>query len=148
MKTPSVNDTRADQMAAQMIQLGTIEAVRFEDGDAEARVTIGDAMTGWLPMLANRAGPDAEFDPYEPGEQVAVFCPGGDMRQGLIMGAVYQSAFAARAAATGIHRRDYADGSSIVHDRADGSHRIEIAGDLTIVAGGTITMIAPRVDIN
>lgn len=111
MMTPSPSDTRTDQRTAQMIQLGTIDAVRFEDGDAEARVRIGDALTGWLPMLAPRAGPDAVFDPYEPGEQVACFCPGGDLRQGVVMGAVYQSAFAARGDRVGLHRRDYQDGS-------------------------------------
>jgi phage baseplate assembly protein V len=97
-------------------------------------------------MLASRAGPDRSWDPHEPGEQVAVFAPGGDTRQGLVMGAVYCDAHPANGAAAGVHRRDYADGAFVEYDRASGAMTIRALGDVTIRAGGTVRIEAAAIE--
>jgi phage baseplate assembly protein V len=95
----SINEL--DRRVANMIRLGTIADVEMEHEDADgnvvgprAQVNIGDdedpILTEWLPWLVQRAGKTKTWWAPDVGEQVAILSPGGEMGQGLILGAIFQ----------------------------------------------------------
>lgn len=82
--------TEANRRISNTIQLGVIDSVDYATG--KARVKIGEILTSELPMVTTRAGQDRAWWPYEPGEQVCVFAPSGNLSAGVIMGALFGGA--------------------------------------------------------
>ena len=105
-------------------------------------MTIGEITTAPLPMVTQRAGGDRVWWPYENGEQVCVFAPGGNLSAGVILGSIHSDAHARNGDSADVHRIDYANGDFIEHDRAGGKLTISLAGDLEIIAGGNVTITA------
>ncbi len=135
----SFENTELNRRLANMIQLGVVESVDLATGTA--RIRIGEIVTADLPMLADRAGRDRSWWPYEPGEQVCVFAPSGNLSAGLIMGAVFSGSAPAPGDKAGLHRQVYGDGTVIEYDR-DASHfRMHLgSGSAEIVAPSGISI--------
>lgn len=135
----SFENTDLNRRMANMIQLGVIESVDF--GAATARVRIGEIVTAALPMLTARAGQDRAWWPYEPGEQVCVFAPSGNLSAGVIMGAVFSGSAPAPGDRAGLHRQVYQDGTVIEYDRQASHFRMHLgSGSAEIVAPGGIAI--------
>lgn len=73
--------------------------------------------SGWIPMLSARACGDREWWPYEVGEQVAVFCPYGEIRNGFVLGALNQLDFTKLGDRGDVHIIEYKDGRRLTYDR-------------------------------
>lgn len=60
------------------------------------RVKIGvdedgnEVQSGWLPWMTRRETDPPLWWPPQKGEQVVVGCPGGDLTQGIVLGALYR----------------------------------------------------------
>lgn len=135
--TKSFENNDLTRRIANTIQLGVIDSVDLAAGTA--RVRIGDLVTGDLPMLTTHAGQDRVWWPYDPGEQVCVFAPSGNLAAGLIMGAVFSSAAPAPGNRAGLHRQVYADGTVIEYDRTASHFRMHLgSGSAEIVAPGGV----------
>ncbi|MDO5643906.1 MAG: phage baseplate assembly protein V [Paracoccus sp. (in: a-proteobacteria)] len=135
----SFDNTELNRRAANVIQIGVIETADYARGTA--RVRIGPLLTGDLVMIAPRAGQDRAWWPYEPGEQVCVFAPSGNLSAGVIMGAVYSGSAPAPGNKAGLHRQVYADGTVIEFDRTSSHFRMHLgAGSAEIVAPGGISI--------
>lgn len=124
------------------------------EAQARCRVRVGELETVPLPWLTLRAGPDATWWAPEEDEQVLVLSPSGDLAQGVILPAVYQSQHPAPANLTHVHRHKYADGAVLEYDRnqhrltaqlppgatlvvnADGG--LSVTGDIAVT--GTVTV--------
>lgn len=106
---------------------------------ARVKVTIGSILTEWLPWFTTRAGGDRTWHAPEVGEQVMVFCPSGDIGNGVVMPAIYSDAKPANAAAATVHRTTYADGAVIEYDRAAHELKLTIPGKVTVNATGNVT---------
>ena len=120
-----------------LIRLGTIQAV---DADtARARVTIGSALTYWLPWLTQRAGADRTWWAPSVGEQVMVIAPSGDLNNAVIMPAVYQDAHPAPSSDLNVHRVEYSDGAVIEYDRSTHKLTATIPGDVEVSATDNIS---------
>lgn len=131
--------TEANRRMANAIQIGVIDSVDYATG--RAKVRIGDLLTAMLPMTTNRAGADRTWWPYEPGEQVCVFAPSGNLSAGVIMGAIYGGTNAAPGDQVGLHRNVYADGTVIEYDRNANRFAMRLgAGSIEIVAPGGIAI--------
>ena len=131
--------TELNRRVASAFQIGVIDSVDFARGTA--RVRIGDTLTGELHMRAERAGQDRSWWPYEPGEQVCVFAPSGNLAAAIIMGAVYSGSAPAPGDKAGLHRQVYADGTVIEYDRNASHFRMHLgSGSAEIIAPAGIAI--------
>lgn len=146
--------TELDRRLANLIRIGTVEQADYPN--ARVRVRAGQLLTGWLPWLTRRAGKDRDWWGPEVGEQVVVLSPSGDPAQGVVLGAIYQKAYAAPGDQPTVHRSRYDDGTEIEYDRA--SHRLRVQcvgdveisaqGDVKITAAGNMTLKGKKIDLN
>lgn len=129
-----------------LIRVGTIDSVEGQ----RCRVAIGDLLTTWLPWFALRAGADTDWWPPSEGEQVAVFSPGGDLGQGLVLTGLYTTTNPPPTANHSVREVSFSDGTVIRYDKAShhleanikGSAELRATGDIDAVAGGNITASA------
>lgn len=126
---------------ANVVRLGTIHDT--DGAAARARVRYDtDArgaplLTDWLPWLTTRAGRDRTWWAPEPGEQVVVLAPGGELPEAVILPALYRDAHPAPAAEASKHVVLYGDRARIAYDRA--AHHLSAV----LPAGATAALTAP-----
>ena len=107
-----------------LFKIGRIEETNYNELIPLCRVRVGELLTGWLPMLAQRDGPDNCWWPYEIDEQVMVLSPSGDPAQGIVLGAINQRSYPVQSNRPDIHRVVYADGAVTEYDRA--AHHLKV----------------------
>lgn len=145
MSRPGFEQVETDRRLANMIRIGTVDAVE----GATATVKIGDYVTPMLPMMAHRAGDDRSWHSFEPGEQVVVLSPSGEPAAGVIVGSYYSDERPAPYARLGIAAHVFKDGCVIAYDRDaknllvqlpdGGTVDIKATGGITITGDVTIT---------
>jgi phage baseplate assembly protein V len=125
------------RIVSQLIRIGTV--VQIVDGTDTAIVEIGGVQSDPIQWGVHRAGPDAEWWAPEPGEQVVIFTPYGDVAQAIILFSLYQDRFAAPALDPAIRRTTYADGTVVQHDRSAKAYSINVpaGGSLSLTCGST-----------
>ncbi|MFE8348658.1 MAG: phage baseplate assembly protein V, partial [Xylella fastidiosa subsp. multiplex] len=68
----------------------------LDPATACVRIEAGELLTGWLPVMASRAGADRSWWLPHLGEQVIALCPNGDSALGIVLpGSLYQETFPA-----------------------------------------------------
>jgi len=118
-----------DRRMQGLVRIGVVTAV--DASAARARVSLGgEAVSAWLPWLAERAATISVWAPVSVGEQVLVLAPGGDTAQGVIVGSLFSAARAAPSTDAAEHRLQLGDASISVRD-----------GAIEISAGGTVVTI-------
>ena len=140
--TLSFDITELNRRLANLIRLGTVIETRYSQVVPRVKVRIGPLQTAWLPVLTSRAGQDRSWWPLEPGEQVVVLSVSGELTQGVVLGAVNQTAMPAPAQQTHVHRQVYADGAVLEYDR-QAHHlmaQLPAGGRVTLSANGGITV--------
>lgn len=126
-----------------LVRIGTVTAV--DPAAARARVILGgDAVSGWIPFTAIRAGGLNAWAPVTVGEQVVVVSPGGDTAQGVIVGSLPSGANGAPSGDGGEFRFEIGGSSiSMTGDRvtmvSNGSVVEMTAGEVAITGDVTIT---------
>lgn len=121
--THAIDQTRR---MANMLRIGTIE--KLDEANAQIRVRWTDddeipderPLTDWIPWRTCRAGPDREWWAPEPGEQVMVFSPSGELNQAVVLGSIYQNDFPANGKSKEVHRITYKD--DVKFEYARGAH--------------------------
>lgn len=114
-----------------LLRLGTV--VEINHKRARARVQLGGNRTDWLQWIAPAAGEDdTEWRPPSKGAQVAVLSPGGDLRAGLILPAIYSGQYPANGDTAGLFRRTFANGDVIEYQ--DGNAQLKVSGALNAEA--------------
>lgn len=104
---------------------------------ARVRVEFGDILTDWLPWLTARAGTDRTWWAPEPGEQVLILAPSGELAQAVVLPAIYRDAYPAPEDSPDRPGIIFADGAAVQYDRE--SHALWAH----LPAGGTITITSP-----
>jgi phage baseplate assembly protein V len=130
--------TELERRVANQVLVATVEAL--DEAAARVRVRAGALVTGWLPWLTRRAGPDADWWAPEPGEQVVLLSPGGEPEQGVVLPALYQSAYPAPANDRRYRRSQVSDAAFVQYDRATGALTAEGKGDATLTAAGKVSL--------
>lgn len=105
-----------ERRLANMIRFGTVE--ELDEARALARVRCGDLLTDWLSWQTTRAGPDRDWWALEPGEQVILLSPSGELNQAVIVGSINRTLFPAPGNRKTLHRVQYRDGTTKDYDRA------------------------------
>lgn len=106
--------------------------VRFPDED--------ETNSYWIDVVSKGSTANADFD--MPDEQNEVWCgldPSGE--GGCILGTRYNAKDRPRETDADRKRRDFADGSTISHDPATGTHTIDISGTLVLKVGASKIII-------
>ncbi|MBR8314653.1 phage baseplate assembly protein V [Burkholderia dolosa] len=132
-----------NRRVANMIRIGTVQSVEAGDTVPTAIVAIsGDdgvqLTTDPRPIAVLRAGPDGAAWLPEPGEQVELISPMGDLSQSYVGRSIPCDAFPCVVNATGVWRARFSDGAVIEYDRQ--AHALNAT-----LPGGTATVTADYV---
>jgi phage baseplate assembly protein V len=148
--------TEAERRISNVALMGQV--VALDTVRARVRVKAGPITTGWLPFATLRAGPDRTWHPPEPGEQVLLVAPGGDLNQGVVVGSIYRADHPAPADSEDISRTLFKDGAVIEYDRAQHHWRLAVpaGGKIVLEIGPTklelsdqgARLTAPQIDLN
>lgn len=115
-----------------MVRIGTVE--ELDEAAARVRVRVGEMLTNWLPWGVQRAGADADWHCPEPGEQVLIVAPDGELAQAVAVCSLYQDKHPAPASTREKRRRQWRDGAFEEYDRE--AHHYT----LNVPAGGRLTI--------
>lgn len=149
--------TDAERRLSNVVLFGQVEALDAKR--ARVRVRAGPILSGWIACGTSRAGPDRTWHVYEPGEQVILVAPGGDLNQAVILGAYYRDAHPAPADSPDIRRTVFKDGTIEEYDRQNHHWLLDLRannGTVEILTGTTQVCIGPgnlwlradRIDLN
>ena len=148
--------TEAERRISNVALMGQV--VALDTARARVRVQAGPITTGWLPFATLRAGPDRTWHPPEPGEQVLLVAPGGDLNQGVVVGSIYRADHPAPADSADVSRTLFKDGAVMEYDRAQHHWRLAVpAGGKIVLEIGATTLelsdqgarlTSPRIDLN
>jgi phage baseplate assembly protein gpV len=105
-----------ERRLANVIRFGVVD--QLDETGALVRVRSGGVLTDWLRWRTNRAGPDLDWWALEPGEQVILLAPNGELNQAVVIGSINQLAYPAPGNRKTLHRVKYADGTTKDYDRA------------------------------
>lgn len=128
------------RLLQNMIRPGAIAEV---DG-AKARVSLSPQLTtDWLNWAALRAGTTRIWSAPTVGEQVLVLSPGGDLTRGIILPALFSTAFDAPDSSDAIHTTHYPDGAVVQYDHAAHMLSATLPGGTAIITADKVTSDAP-----
>lgn len=131
---------------ARMLRIGSVSEVDYTR--ARVRILFGGTLkTGWIPWLTERAHNDISWWAPEVNEQVMVFSPRGDFRQGVVLGAIFQNAYPAPANRETLRITKYADGTIVQYDRAAHRLLVNCVGEVDIDAATKAVVQADEVDV-
>lgn len=148
--------TEAERRLSNVVMLGQVAELDTER--ARVRVQAGPITTGWLPFATVRAGQDRTWHPPEPGEQVLLVAPGGDLNQAVVVGSLYRDAYPPPADSADISRTEWKDGAALAYDRqmhhwrlsvpAGGKIVLEVGPSKIEMSDAGIKITGPRIDLN
>ncbi|HHW4682422.1 MAG TPA: phage baseplate assembly protein V [Xylella sp.] len=120
---------------AHLILLGTV--TELDAATACVRVEAGELLTGWLPVMAARAGVDRSWWLPQPGEQVLALCPNGDSALGIVLpGSLYQDRFPIPGDTAHQACIVFGDATSVTYDRQ--AHTLTVDAS---ASSGTVNLI-------
>jgi len=141
--------TELDRRVSNLIQIGKV--VEADYPNAKLKVEIGDIITDWIPWLTKRASNDTTWWAPEVGEQVLVLAPSGELKQAVIMPALYQNAHPAIDDSEDVSKTVYKDGTLTRYNRDTHVLTVDVnkEGKIEIIIGDSIiTMIDTEIKIN
>ena len=148
--------TDAERRLSNLVMLGQV--AELDAKKARVRVQAGPILTAWLPFATVRAGLDRTWHAPEPGEQVVLVAPGGDLNQAVVVGSLYRDAYPPPADSADISRTEWQDGAALAYDRQLHHWRLSVPGGGKIVlevgpskiemSDAGIKITGPRIDLN
>lgn len=112
------NIAEALRLIANLIRTGTVFAVDLKSSTPSVRVQDGDWLSGWLQWIELCAGTTKTWNPPTIGEQVIVFCPGGDTAAGYALAGLNSSGNPTPSTSADEYVIEFPDGAKIVYDHA------------------------------
>lgn len=119
-----------------LVRLGRV--VALDAATARVQVQTGGNVTTWVPWTTGRAGPDRDWSAPEPGEQVVLLAPSGELDQAVVVPGLYQSRHPAPGDSADVRRTVFKDGTVHEYDRAAHAHRLDLtaSGGRHVVTSG------------
>lgn len=130
------NLSEIERRLANIIRVGVVAAL--DEDSARVTIRIGDILTAPLPWLTTRAGPDRSWWAPEPGEQVLLLAPSGDLAQAVVLPSIYQEASPPPADLKTVHRTIYADGTKTEYDRQNHVLTVDCVGAVVVKGAETL----------
>lgn len=133
------------QLLNQLFETGTVIGV--DESNAQYKVQIGDdesANTQYLNALALRAGTNKSGDLYDAGEQVLIACPSGDLRQGIIIGALPSDTNPSPTTSKDVKTYAFEDGTVISYDKASHHLTADVKGSVDMLCKDDINVVTQQ----
>ncbi|HHW4680407.1 MAG TPA: phage baseplate assembly protein V [Xylella taiwanensis] len=141
---------------SRLILTGTV--TELNAATACVRVEAGALLTGWLPVMAARAGVDRSWWLPQPGEQVLALCPNGDSALGIVLpGSLYQDRFPIPGGTAHQAGVVFGDGTSVTYDRHAHTLTVDasassatvnlICATATLKASNSVTLDTPKIQM-
>jgi len=123
------------RLIANLIQLGTITETKSEEGKLLAKVKVDvDRETDFFPVVGFANSFKREASPVRVGEQVIVFCPGGEANFGFIIRAIFNTNCKEPNGLTDTKEEvEYEDGTIISYDSSSKEISINCVGTVKVV---------------
>lgn len=131
-----------------IIQIGTVDATKNQEGKALARVVVHDVgedkrVTDFLPVLSLANSFFRVFVPIRVGEQVLVISPFGDTNKGFIFRSIFNKGCKEPSGANENKTIiEFEDGTVIYYDTKDKKLDVNCVGDISLKATGKIDIEA------
>lgn len=142
MSTEAFWQAEFTRQLGNVVQLGKV--VELDAAAARVRVEVGGNKTAWIPWMAAAAGEDRQWSAPEPGEQVVVLAPTGDMAQGVVLRGVYSNEAGAPANSADKTRFQWKGGAWVELDREAKSVEVNMpAGGpgIRLVCGSSVVEV-------
>lgn len=126
-----------------VVRTGTVAEIRHGK-PSRVRIRSGGLNTDWLPWAERRAGATRTWSPPTIGEQVLLFCPSGDLRNGIVLCGIPSDAND-----TPSHSPDetvtlYPDGASTSYNHASGALTVNGVRQVIIEAATSVLVQCPN----
>lgn len=107
------------RLLRNLIRIGTVAEVDLDSGTC--RVNTGGNVTDWLHWLTSRAGRSRSWWAPSAGEQVLLFCLGGELDTAFVMPGVFSDEFPAPSASADAMHVTFPDGAVIEYEPKTGA---------------------------
>jgi len=131
--------SETDRRHSSAFRIGVVEEADYPAGKVRVRMS-ADALTGWLPFAALRAGALRVWSPPSIGEQVMIQAPAGELNQAIVLPGIYRNQFPAPSIDPMLDVMVWDDGSSVSYNRA--------TQEVKITSVGNIRATAPMIYLN
>ncbi len=122
-----------DRRHGSSFRVGVIEEADYPARRVRVRMA-ADALTGWLPFAAIRAGALRVWSPPSIGEQVMIVAPAGDLNRGVVMPAIYRDLFPAPSDDPNLDILIWDDGSQVSYHRGSKQMNLHSVGIIRATA--------------
>ncbi len=134
---------------SNIVTLGTVETLEAEQ--ALVTVRVGEIVTEPLPWLALKAGTDSTWWAPDPGEQVLLLSPDGEMNQAVAIAGVYQAKHPAPGNNPNIARVQFEDGCSVQYDKDKHELKVDVnpsGATVVINSAASVTVNTKKAVVN
>lgn len=132
------------RLLRNLIRIGTVSAINLDDG--LCRVDTGNNTTDWLHWLSARAGRTRSWNAPSVGEQVLVFCLGGELDTGFVLPGVFSDDNPAPSTSADALHWSFPDGAVIEYEPETGALKATGIQTATIQAAVKILLDSPEVE--
>ena len=136
-----------------IIRIGRVSSIDVNTNTARVAFSDKDDLVSGKLMIVNR-GSMVDKDYWIPDIDEQVLClmlpnkSGLGLNEGFILGSFFSAEDAPQERSTDVRAVKFGDGTVIKHDRSTGNLTVNATGDISIIAGGTITIQGAVVKIN
>ncbi|MBP2194733.1 phage baseplate assembly protein V [Pantoea cypripedii] len=132
------------RLLRNLIRIGTVSAVNLDGG--QCRVDTGNNTTDWLYWLSARAGKTRSWNAPSVGEQVLIFCIGGELDTGFVLPGIFSDDNPAPSASADALHWSFPDGAVIEYEPKNGALTATGIQTATIKAAVKILFDSPEVE--
>lgn len=136
-----------------IIRIGRVSSIDVNTNTARVAFSDKDDLVSGELMIVNR-GSMVDKDYWIPDIDEQVLClmlpnkSGQGLNEGFILGSFFSAEDAPQENSADIRAVKFGDGTVVKHDRITGNLTVNATGDISIVAGGTVTIRGSMVNIN
>ncbi|CAH0237717.1 hypothetical protein SRABI106_02329 [Rahnella aquatilis] len=139
----SIPNNDIPRLLRNLIRIGTVAEVDLEA--ATCRVNTGGNVTDWLHWLTSRAGRARSWWAPSAGEQVLLFCLGGELDTAFVMPAVFSDEFPAPSGSADALHVTFPDGAVIEYEPKTGALQATGIKSATVNASEKVAVTAPDI---
>jgi phage baseplate assembly protein V len=132
------------RLLRNLIRIGTVSAVNLDGG--QCRVDTGNNTTDWLYWLSARAGKTRSWNAPSVGEQVLIFCIGGELDTGFVLPGIFSDDNPAPSTSADALHWSFPDGAVIEYEPETGALTATGIQTATIKAAVKILFDSPEVE--
>lgn len=136
-----------------IIRIGRVSSIDVSTNTARVAFSDKDDLVSGNLMIVNR-GSMVDKDYWIPDIDEQVLClmmpnkSGQGLNEGFIIGSFFSAEDGPQERSADVRAIKFGDGTVIKHDRSTGNLTVNATGDISIIAGGTITIQGAVVKIN